>query len=271
MSVHENGRPQTSLLPPSSGVHHDILATVRTALSTRAAALAFQPIVQAGTPHNPAFFEGLIRLSDPGGRLVPARDFIEVVEGTELGAEIDALALDLGLAALRTHPGLRLAVNMSTHSIGAPRWCDTLRRGLDADATVGERLILEVTETSAMGAPDQVAAFMRDLHGRGVAFALDDFGAGATSFRYLRDFRFDIVKIDGQFIGGLGHNTDNQVLVKAMVSIARHFEMLTVAEKVETAADASACAGFGINCLQGYHFGAPALRPDWEQSSRLSA
>ena len=267
MSVQDKSHPQGA----PRAVCADVLSTVRTALSTGAAALAFQPVVRTGETTRPAFFEGLIRLSDAGGRLIPARDFIDLVEGTELGAKLDTVALQLGLAALRDHPGLRLAVNMSPHSIGAPRWCETLRRGLDADPTLGERLILEVTESSAMGRPETVAAFMRDLHTRGVAFALDDFGAGATSFRYLRDFRFDIVKIDGQFIGGLGYNTDNQVLVKAMVSIASHFEMMTVAEKVETAADAAACAAFGINCLQGYHFGAPMLHPEWDQAARLSA
>ena len=271
MSVQQPGRPLRPVQGEPPCARTDMLETVRTALSNRAAALAFQPVVRSCAPHLPAFFEGLIRLSDPMGRILPARDFIELVEGTELGAAIDTLALDLGLAALRSHPGLRLAVNMSTHSIGARDWCDTLRRGLAADPTVGERLILEVTESSAMGQPERVAAFMRDLNHCGVAFALDDFGAGATSFRYLRDFRFDIVKIDGQFIGGLGDNADNQVLVRAMVSIARHFEMLTVGEKVETAADTAACAEFGLNCLQGYHFGAPALRPDWDQSARLTA
>ncbi len=271
MSV-DDGNPA---MPPSKGdapcPQADMIAAVRSAVASRAAALAFQPVVQASTPHLPAFHEGLIRLSDPGGRILPAGDFIELVEGTELGAEIDTLALDLGLAALRRQPGLRLSVNMSTHSIGAPRWEETLRRGLAADPTVGERLILEITESSAMGRPDQVASFMRGLQASGVAFALDDFGAGATSFRYLRDLRLDILKIDGQFIGGLGHNTDNQALVRALVSIGRHFEMLTVGEKVETAADAVACTDFGLNCLQGYHFGAPLLQPLWDETARLTA
>ncbi|MGY6412043.1 MAG: EAL domain-containing protein [Alkalilacustris sp.] len=268
MDVHEEDR---AVPPVPSRQADDTRATARTALSTGAAALAFQPVVQAGHPHRPAFFEGLIRLSDPEGRLIPARDFIDQVEGTPLGRDIDCAALGLGLAALKAHPGLRLSINMSCHSIDAPEWRDTLTRGLDADPLVAERLILEITERAAMDDPDRVAAFMRDVHARGVAFALDDFGAGATSFRYLRDFRFDIVKIDGQFIGGLGYNPDHQVLVKALVSIARHFEMLTVGEKVETASDAAACDALGINCLQGFHFGAPSLRPDWEHGIRRRA
>ncbi len=131
------------------------------------------------------------------------------------------------------------------------------------DDTAAERLILEVTETSAMAMPDLVTVFMQDLQQRGVAFALDDFGAGYTSFRYLRDFYFDIVKIDGQFIKGIADNPDNQVLTQALLDIARHFDMFTVAESVETAKDAQYLMELGIDCLQGYYFG-PTIQPPWE-------
>ena len=72
---------------------------------------------------------------------------------------------------------------------------------------------------------------------------------------------FDILKIDGQFIRGIAASGDNQVLVEALLSMARHFEMLTVAESVETAEDAGWLANAGVDCLQGYHFGAPTRRP----------
>ena len=249
----------------------DTMAMVREAIATRNVALAFQPVVQAARPEATAFHEGLIRLLDRSGRVIPARDFIETVEQTELGRQIDCLALDIGLATLAAHPGLRLSINMSARSIGYSRWTETLRRGLAAEPTVGERLILEITESSAMVMPDIVCAFMRDLQCRGIAFALDDFGAGYTSFRYLREFLFDIVKIDGQFIRGIAGDADNQVLVQALVTIAGHFDMLTVAESVETAEDAARCTAMGVTCLQGYHFGAPSLRPAWATAARLTA
>ncbi len=249
----------------------DPLALVRDALAARAVCLAFQPVVQAQAPHAVAFHEGLIRLLDPAGRPIPAAAFIDAVEDDPLGRAVDVMALDLGLAALRSHPGLRLSINMSARSIAHTAWVEGLRRGLQACPTLGERLILEVTETSAMGLPQRVGAFMRDVQACGVAFALDDFGAGATAFRYLREFRFDVVKIDGQFVAGLPGNSDNRVFVSALVRIARHFDMLTVAEKVETAAEAGTCARLGVQCLQGYHFGAPVLRPEWYTPSRLTA
>ncbi len=249
----------------------DTLRMVREAVAKRSVVLAYQPVVQADRTDHAAFHEGLIRLLDATGRVIPARDFIEAVETHELGRQIDCLALDLGLAALRAHPGLRLSVNMSARSIGYAPWAETLRRGLSGSETIGERLILEITESSAMMMPDVVSAFMRDLQCRGIAFALDDFGAGFTSFSYLREFFFDIVKIDGQFIRGLSGNADNQVLVSALVNIARHFDMFTVAESVESAEDAARCIDLGVTCLQGYYFGAPTTQPAWAGAGRLTA
>jgi EAL domain-containing protein (putative c-di-GMP-specific phosphodiesterase class I) len=104
---------------------------------------------------------------------------------------------------------------------------------------------------------------MGELQRLGVSFALDDFGAGYTAFRFLKDFYFDIVKIDGQFIRNIHADPDNQVLTKALVSIAEQFEMFTVAECVEDAKDVHFLESIGIDCMQGYYFGAPTITPPW--------
>jgi EAL domain-containing protein (putative c-di-GMP-specific phosphodiesterase class I) len=237
------------------------VAMVRLALRTRQVALALQPVVHAEDPTRIAFHEGLIRVLDGAGRLVPAREFIGAVEATDTGLELDRAALALGLEALRRDPGLRLAVNMSARSIGAVRWMETLAAGLARDETVAERLILEITEASAMAMPELVTAFMTGLQRRGISFALDDFGAGQTSFRYFRDFSFDMVKIDRQFIANVHRDRDNQALVQALILIARQFDMFTVAEGVERAEDAAWLQAQGVDCLQGYLFGMPVLHP----------
>lgn len=239
------------------------MTMVRDALATRRLALAYQPVVLARDPGRVAFHEALIRLLDPSGRPIPARDFMDAVEEHELGREIDCASLDLGLAALARNPGLRLSINMSARSIGYGRWMKSLRKGLSASPTVAERLILEITEKSAMTMPEVVATFMDDLHMLGVAFALDDFGAGYTAIRHFKDFFFDILKIDGQFIRAIDSDPDNQALTGALTSIGRHFDMFVVAEAVETAAEAEYLIAMGIDCLQGYLFGAPALKPHW--------
>lgn len=240
------------------------MAVVENALERGDAVLAYQPIVQADRPSLSAFHEGLIRIIDDTGRFVPLRDFMPGAEVTELGRRIDCASIALGLHALQQDSGLRLSVNMSARSIGHPVWLETLRSGLAHDERIAERLILEVTESSAMDMPEVVIPFMRDLQGRGASFALDDFGAGHTSFRYLREFSFDMIKIDGQFIRKITHQPDNQVLTAALQAIAHHFDMFTVAESVETADEAAYLIDMGIDCLQGYYFGAPTITPPWK-------
>lgn len=235
--------------------------------------LAFQPVVQARRPERMAFYEGLIRVLDETGRVIPARDFISTVEETEVGRQLDCLALDHGLRALSRTPTLRLAINMSARSIGYRTWMRTLDRGLKADPTVGERLILEITESSAMMVPELVTGFMSELQRKGIAFALDDFGSGFTALRHFKQFQFDILKIDGQFIRGIHADPDNQVLTQAILSIAQQFDMFTVAETVEKAEDVAILTRMGIDCMQGYFFGAPTVSPPWVQpaKSRKSA
>ncbi len=234
---------------------------VREAIDLRRMRLAYQPVVLARDPERVAFHEGLIRVLDQNGRMIPARDFIGAVEDTEIGREIDCIALELGLGALARHPDVRLSINMSARSIGYPRWMRAFRKGLAAGPTVGERLILEITESSAMLVPELVIAFMEELQAEGVAFALDDFGAGYTAIRYFKDFFFDILKIDGQFIRNIHRDPDNAALTAALLSIGRHFQMFTVAEAVETPEEARFLMNLGVDCLQGYLFGAASLRP----------
>ncbi len=261
------------LVAAVAGRDETTLDMVAEAVRHRQTLLAYQPVMQARAPHGVAFYEGLIRVLDASGRVIPARDFMPVVEDTELGREIDCVALDLGLRTLSRNPGVRLSINMSARSIGYKRWMQTLDRNLKKNDGIGERLILEITEDSAMTVPELVTDFMVQLQDRGISFALDDFGAGRTALRHFRDFYFDAVKIDGQFVRGIHANADNQVLASALTGIARQFDMFTVAESVESREDAAFLISIGVDCLQGYLFGAPTVRPPWipKENKRISA
>jgi EAL domain-containing protein (putative c-di-GMP-specific phosphodiesterase class I) len=257
--------PPSQRFSDESSERGRIIEMVRSAIERKNLLLAYQPIVHSKNPTRPAYYEGLIRVLDDKRQIIPAKDFIEVVETMELGRIIDCLALELGLVALAEEPSLRLAINMSARSIGYPRWMDTLNHGLKLDDTIAERLILEITESSAMIMPDIVNVFMSDLHRRGISFALDDFGAGYTAFRFFRDFQFDIVKIDGQFIRNIHKDPDNQVLTAALISIAQQFDMFTVAECVEKKEELVYLQQAGIDCLQGYLLGRPETVPIWKE------
>ncbi|MGY3437821.1 MULTISPECIES: EAL domain-containing protein [unclassified Marinovum] len=244
------------------------LEMVEEAVRHKQVMLAYQPVVQARRPDRCAFHEGLIRVLDETGRVIPARDFIDAIEESETGRRIDCLALELGLRELARTPGLRLAINMSARSIGYRAWMRTLDLGLKSDPTVAERLILEISESSAMMVPEIVIDFMSELQKRGISFALDDFGAGFTALRHFKKFQFDILKIDGQFIRNIHADPDNQVLTQAILSIAQQFDMFTVAENVENTEDVAALAAMGVDCLQGYFFGAPTVSPPWAEDGQ---
>lgn len=237
-----------------------IRLTVAQALAQGRMGFHYQPVVKALSPRFPAFFEMLARLTLPSGQILPASVFLPHVEGGPLGRAIDRLALSSALAALRADASLRLSINMSPLSIGDADWLAILNDAAPDRRTAG-RLIFEITETAALENSGQTLDFMNHVRSLGCAFALDDFGAGATGFRHFRDFRFDIVKIDGSFAHGVSRSPDSKVLVECLLAAARHFEMLTVAERIECDEDAETLRRMGVDCLQGYRFGRPAATP----------
>lgn len=239
------------------------LEMVKEAVKHRQTLLAYQPILYGSSSDKIAFHEGLIRVLDPTGRVIPAREFMPVIQDTQLGREVDVLALRAGLIALREHADLRLSINMSARSIGYKPWTTMLTHWLDRDVTIGERLILEISEQSAMQMPELVASFMEQLQSKKICFALDNFGAGYTAIRYFKDMYFDILKIDGQFVRDLATNGDNRAVISTMLAIAHNFNMITVAEQVENRDDAEALSALGVDCQQGYYYAAPTTSPEW--------
>ncbi len=242
------------------------LDMVREAIKHKQVLLAFQPVVQSSNTKRPAFYEGLVRVLDETGRIIPAKDFMGAVEDSELGRQLDCLSLEMGLTALAENPGLRLSINMSARSIGYAPWMECLQRGLTRTATIPERLIFEISEKSVVQVPEIVKGFMEELQIKGMSFALDDYGRGLTTLTVFRDFDFDIVKLDGGFSRNIAHDAANQVLASAVAAIAERFEMHSVASRIESPADAKMMADLGFDCLQGFAFGAPTISPPWKIS-----
>lgn len=255
-SVPDPSEPMDPFQAAVASRDSDVPSMVRSALAAGRTQLAFQPVMRADAPGRPAFYEGLIRILDESGRILPARQFMGDVEETAMGRDIDCASLKAGFQKLAENPGLRLAINMSARSIADGRWRQVLRDGL-TKGDLGERLILEISEQSAMMLPEIVIRFMSEMQPRGVAFALDDFGAGLTAFRYLKDFFFDLAKLDKHFVRGIDACPDNQVLAEALITVAHQFEMFVVAEGVETEAEAAVLTQLQADCLQGYLYGVP--------------
>lgn len=238
---------------------------VREALRERRLCLAYQPVVQAGG-EAVRFHECLLRRRDPGGQVTAAGAFIAQVEPLGLMGHIDRHVLELALAQLDAHPGISLALNISGLTASDPAWFAALSPRLAGRPDLGERLIVEITETASLHDLDEAAAFVRKLQRLGVRVAIDDFGAGCTSVRHLTALAADLVKIDAAFSAGIRNHPRKQVFVRRLIDLARRLGMTTVAEGVESEADAAFLGEAGFDLLQGFHFGAPTLEPAWQQA-----
>lgn len=221
--------------------------------------LAYQPVFRASGGLSISFHECLLRLRQPEGELLTAAAFMPEVALLGLAPLIDRRVLDMAFAALAQHPNVRLSVNVFPQTMQDRRWMTLFERALARDPSAAERLILEVTETCLTMDPARTREFMERLRRYGVCFALDDFGARHAALHYLRDFRFDILKIDGRFVRAIQPGSDNAFFVETLTNIARRFDMMTVAEAVQGPSEARCLAELGIEHFQGYYFGCPTL------------
>ncbi len=229
------------------------------AIRAGAASVAMQPVVDAQTPGRILFREALIRLTRPNGDLVTAGEFVPSLEKLGMASEADIAVLEMTSADLAADPSLRASVNIAASSMSRPGWRAVFLDLADRAPDAAERLIVEVSEDAALTDISAAAELFMQLRVRGVSLALDDFGAGRTSFQHLRDFRFDMLKIDGGFIVGIDQSPDNQMLVSALTGIGRQFDMIVIAEYVETAQEARVLRNLGVDGFQGFLFGKPTL------------
>lgn len=231
-------------------------AAVRNALDNGLLALVFQPILDAQTGAI-ASYEGLLRLRAGDGTLQSATDLIESAERENLIQHIDCRVLEMGLALLRRYPGLVLSLNVSSLTAGDRDWLALLRTLAAGTPDLTPRLTIEITETAMIRDIAQVAAFVDDVRALGCRVAIDDFGAGYTSFRHLKALHIDVLKIDGAFISDLPNDPQSQIITKSMIEMAHNMGLKTVAEWVGNAAAAEFLRDAGVTYLQGFFYGPP--------------
>lgn len=237
---------------------------VMSALSEHRLVFAYQPIVDARS-RLPVHHECLLRLARKDGSIAAAGEFIPAAETLGLVRLVDRRALEMAVAQLRAHPEVRLSINVSGTTAGDRSWLQSFIAYVQDHREVARRLTVELTETAALHAFEENARFVSRLREMGCRVAIDDFGAGYTSFRNLHMLRFDMVKIDGAYVKDLSQSPDNQLFVRTLVELAKNFQLETVAEWVGSEEDAQLLASFGVDYFQGYYFGEPQLAPDWTE------
>lgn len=235
-----------------------IAKEVQQALMDDRLLLAYQPIIDSATLQ-PIYYECLLRMRRQDGSILPAGAFVPVVEQLGLMRQIDNCTLGLAVAELERDPHVRLTLNISGMTATDHPWLRRLIGMLRGRPGIAQRLMIEITETAVLQDLDESARFVSSVRELGCQVALDDFGAGYTSFRNLQALAIDMVKIDGAFIKDLADRPDNQLFIRTLLDLANGFKLSTVAECVETEAEAEILRREGVTFLQGYLYGKPML------------
>jgi EAL domain-containing protein (putative c-di-GMP-specific phosphodiesterase class I) len=238
-----------------------------TALNERRVVTAFEPVVAAGA-RTPAFYECLVRMAQPDGQFLMAPDIVPVAERVGLIRLVDHRVLELVIDELAAAPDIRLSLNISPATAIDPDWWSTIESSLTAAPGVAERLIVEITETIAIRSLDDIGDFIKRLKNLGVRIAIDDFGAGYTSFRNLRRLGVDIVKIDGAFVQHLAQSHDDRAFVQTLIDLARRLGIETVAEWVQDETSAVLLRDWGCDYLQGRLLGLASMQRPWLATQR---
>lgn len=265
MRAKNEGRNRIAIHRPPAVTHgrHDLemMNKVHDAVAAGRVRLFYQPIVDATTGKT-RFHECLTRIVEADGTIIEAHQFMPLVEDMGLVRTIDRMALKIAVEELRRDPQARLAVNVSGYTVGDTSWSELAHRLLHARPDLARRLVVEITETRTLGSLERAGAFAAAIGELGCKVALDDFGAGNTSFSQLKSMPIDILKIDRRFAYREGAGSQTQHFLRALVALAESLGMETIAEGIETDAAARIACEEGVTHLQGFLFGRPSAERD---------
>jgi EAL domain-containing protein (putative c-di-GMP-specific phosphodiesterase class I) len=181
---------------------------------------------------------------------------------------LDHRVLELVIEEMAAAPSLQASVNASPGSTTDPDWWAGLDSLLRAHAGIAERLIIEITESAAISDVDYTRGFVARAKDLGCRIAIDDFGAGFTSFRNLRKLGVDMVKIDGAFVQNMLRSDDDRAFVRTLVELGQRLKLVTVAEWVQDADTARLLEEWGCDYLQGALVGLATTERPWLTARR---
>jgi diguanylate cyclase (GGDEF)-like protein len=232
---------------------------LRAAFANQQFFLHYQPQVDLQTGRVVGV-EALLRWNRPGHGLTSPDRFIGLAEEIGLIGGIGTWVLQEACRAAARWPAtIGIAVNVSPAQFRMPRFHDTVVMALAQSGLAASRLELEITEGMLLNDTEETLAILNNLRALGVRVAMDDFGTGYSSLGYLQKFRFDKIKIDQSFIRRLATDPSAAAIVRAVVLMSKAMGMHTLAEGVETEAQAELLGLEGCQEVQGYLFGRPML------------
>lgn len=262
---------QKSALRESTRKHNiNLAAEIISALNERRFRLAYQAVKSCATRET-TFYECLLRIEQPDGQIVSAGNFMPMAEKLGLSRLIDHRVLELAMNTILEHEDITLSLNVSGSTPGDKVWLSDFAAYIRAHRNIAERLIVEITETAAIDDIEETVRFVNLIKDLGCRVAIDDFGAGYTSFRNLKLLDVDMVKIDGVFIEKMSENPDDKFFIKTLIDLARNFNLETVAEWVVSEEDIADLLEMGVDHLQGYLLAEPKLYIDKSETAPPAA
>ncbi|MDP2679899.1 MAG: EAL domain-containing protein [Rhodoferax sp.] len=234
-----------------------LIALLATPSATDGLYLEMQPIMSLTAPHASLNFEVLLRMRDPQGKQVNTEHLIKAGEASGRMSMIDRWVLTTTLAWLNAHESQMkttqfVCINLSGASLNDEKFLSEIYAMLEQNPHLLGKLCLEITESVALHDLDNTRRFVDRVRGYGAKVALDDFGAGYTSFSYLKEFKADLLKIDGSFIVNMNQHPANIAIVEAIVSLANNLGMKVIAEWAEDNATVEMLAEIGVDYVQGF-------------------
>jgi diguanylate cyclase (GGDEF)-like protein len=253
--------PYTPDLEQQQAARTRLIGDLRRGMDEREFHLLYQPIVDL-TDNSLVSVEALIRWTRSDGSTMSPADFIPVAEHSGLIVELGAWIIDTACAQAATWQrqhgdrAPRVAINVSARQLLDPALPGTITAALRRHAVAAHTLTIELTETAVFGGGPALAT-VHALADLGLNIALDDFGTGHSSLSLLRTCPVTTLKVDKSFVDGLNGTPEQEAIVTALPGIAATLHLSTVAEGVETAAQASRLTELGYRYAQGFHFSKP--------------
>ena len=226
-------------------------AQTRQIIGGRRFSLVFQPVV-ALTGRTLHHYEALSRFPGKANTF----EMVGFMEEVGLVVELDLAVCKQAIAALEKHPGVKLAINLSGRSVQTEAFRKELGRLL-TPAALGERLLFELTESAAVEHLEEAASFLTWLRTLGHMVCLDDFGAGAAAYSYLRRFDVDFLKIDGPFLQAAVNGPRERALIRSICVLCNEIGGKVIGEMIEDETAALMAKALGIDFGQGWLFGRP--------------
>ncbi len=240
-----------------------LVAEIQQAIDGDGFELLVQPIeCLTGKSDNPRF-EVLLRMPDSEGRSVPAKALFSAAERYRMMPQIDRWVVSTTLAKLSEVQELvdgrsaLFSINLSGQTIGDDDILEFIEEEIQHSGVPASSICFEITESAAVSFLDKAQGFIDHLRSLGCSIALDDFGAGLSSFAYLKNFNVDTLKIDGGFIRDISENRISESMVAAITQVAKVMELETVAEYVETKKARELISELGVDFAQGHLIGKP--------------